>query len=86
MLLLFPLMDMQSCIPFQIWGLEGWEGGREGTHVAAGHGPVFDDDVFGVPGVGSIGVYGAPLRGGCGVHVEVGHGDVLGVGDEGVPL
>ena len=68
----------------ELWLWRGEE--RECTYVAARHDPILDDDVFGVPAVEAVGVDSGPLGVGSGVHVEVGHCDVLGVGDEGVPI
>lgn len=55
------------------------------AYIAARHGPVADDNVLRVPRVRPVGVDRLPLRVARGVHVQVRHGHVLRVCDEGMP-
>lgn len=55
-------------------------------YITTRHHPIFDDYVLGVPAIEAVGIDGAPLRAGGGVHVEIGHCDILAVCNKGVPV
>lgn len=55
------------------------------THVSRSDGPVSKSDVLRIPRVCTVSIDRRPLGRRSRVHVQVGHGHVLRVGDEGVP-
>jgi hypothetical protein len=56
------------------------------THVTASYSPVRNLDVTGVPDVRTVGIDSRPPCSRGGVHIEVGHGDVVRVRNESVPI
>jgi len=87
---LFPLIEMQSCgeKPLRLAQVEEVALHRmfEGdSYIATRDRPVINHNILRIPSVYAICVHSIPLGVGGRAHIEVGHGDVLRIGNKCMP-